>query len=169
MAGLGKWVAFAQGDTFGRVGPDLLRSLLVPLPGWLQPADLGTAEVPAIREEVRRLLTAAVSGERYRVGLRLVRQLWRDGRISNRPLSSTSSSHARDLVMHRVLGLLEQLGTDRLAICPEPKCGKLFVRITNKAYCSTRCQSRAWMRAERARNGQRERRRHVKKARARRR
>ena len=41
-------------------------------------------------------------------------------------------------------------GRGALDICPAPECGKAFVRVTRKRFCSQKCQSRIYMRALRA-------------------
>ena len=56
----------------------------------------------------------------------------------------------RDRFRFSVLRILNTVGVDKLAICPAPDCGRLFVRVTRKEYCSTRCQSRLYMRKYRA-------------------
>jgi hypothetical protein len=51
----------------------------------------------------------------------------------------------RDWVRYRVIRLLEDLGAEKLRVCKADGCGKLFFRVTQKKYCSTRCQSRIYM------------------------
>lgn len=54
----------------------------------------------------------------------------------------------RDRFLYRVIRLLEELGLENLSACPAPLaktekvCGRLFFRVTQKKFCSTRCQSR---------------------------
>ena len=48
--------------------------------------------------------------------------------------------------LHQIIRVLEATGFDRLFVCPAPGCGRFFVKVTKKTYCSTRCQSRVYMR-----------------------
>jgi len=48
------------------------------------------------------------------------------------------------LVVYEVARVLEAVGFEKLKACPE--CKRLFVKVTKKRFCSTRCQSRAYMR-----------------------
>ena len=58
----------------------------------------------------------------------------------------------RDWLLYRVMRLLEELGAEKLQVCPAPDCGRLFFKVTRKEYCSTRCQSRIYMRRYREEN-----------------
>jgi hypothetical protein len=59
-----------------------------------------------------------------------------------------------DLLLYQVIKLLEETGSERLLVCAAPQagthdsapCGRLFIKVTQKRHCSTRCQSRAYMR-----------------------
>jgi CGNR zinc finger len=55
-----------------------------------------------------------------------------------------------DWVRYRAIRLLEDLGAEKLLICPAPECGRLFFKVTRKEFCSTRCQSRIYMRGYRS-------------------
>jgi len=58
----------------------------------------------------------------------------------------------RDDMLYNVIASLMRAGTDRLQVCRAPiaggdkECGKLFVKVTRKRFCSQRCQIRAFMR-----------------------
>jgi hypothetical protein len=55
----------------------------------------------------------------------------------------------RDWLLYRVIRLLEQVGAQNLKTCPAPECGRLFLKVTRKEFCSARCQSRIYMRGYR--------------------
>jgi CGNR zinc finger len=52
-----------------------------------------------------------------------------------------------DRFLYQIIRVLEAVGVDRLKSCPE--CDRLFIKVTKKKFCSTRCQSRAYMRGYR--------------------
>jgi hypothetical protein len=67
-----------------------------------------------------------------------------------------ATGHLRDVFLYRTVQLLEIVGTNKLGICQAPmprdparRCGHVFVRVTQKEYCSTKCQSRTYMRGQR--------------------
>ena len=60
----------------------------------------------------------------------------------------------RDLLLYRLMMLIEVLGAQKLGICRSPfkngegddiECGRLFVKVTRKRYCSATCQRRIYM------------------------
>lgn len=54
-----------------------------------------------------------------------------------------------DVFYYQIARVLQAAGANRLRTCPAEDCGRLFVKVTKKAYCSTRCQSRIYMRHRR--------------------
>ncbi len=54
-----------------------------------------------------------------------------------------------DLLLYQIIRVLEAVGAGNLLACPE--CGRVFVKVTKKVFCSTRCQSRVYMRGYRER------------------
>jgi len=58
-----------------------------------------------------------------------------------------------DMVLYRLLALIEAMGAvDKFRLCPEASCRRIFLKVTNKEHCSTRCHSRAYMRKYRLEN-----------------
>jgi hypothetical protein len=55
-----------------------------------------------------------------------------------------------DRLQYETMRLLETVGAEKVLACPE--CGRLFLKVTKKRFCSTKCQSRVYMRAYRERN-----------------
>jgi hypothetical protein len=53
-------------------------------------------------------------------------------------------------LLYLAYALVQDVGPERIRICQRQKCGRLFVKTTRKAFCSTNCQSRDYMRAYRA-------------------
>jgi hypothetical protein len=58
-----------------------------------------------------------------------------------------------DRFQYQLIRLLQEAGVEKLLTCPAHKarpdtgiCGRLFLKVTQKNYCSTQCQSRAYMR-----------------------
>jgi hypothetical protein len=52
----------------------------------------------------------------------------------------------RDVFLHQFYGLLSSVGTDRLLLCPSPDCGRAFLKIGRREFCSERCQRRVFIR-----------------------
>jgi hypothetical protein len=69
----------------------------------------------------------------------------------NLVLSRHHDTHVTGDVQHRlpfqIWRVLDAVGRDRLLKCPG--CGKLFVKVTKKTYCSTRCYGTTYMKAYR--------------------
>jgi CGNR zinc finger len=55
-----------------------------------------------------------------------------------------------DRFQYQIVRVLEKAGANRLLACPAPGCGTLFLKVTKKRFCSTRCQSRVYMQRYRA-------------------
>ena len=55
-----------------------------------------------------------------------------------------------DRMLYKTMRLFESIGAERLLVCPE--CRRLFLKVTQKRFCSTKCQSRVYMRAYRERD-----------------
>jgi hypothetical protein len=62
-----------------------------------------------------------------------------------------------DRWMYQIVRVLEAVGVEKLRACPAPRpgepsteCGRFFLKVTVKKCCSTRCQSRMYMRGYRA-------------------
>ena len=59
-----------------------------------------------------------------------------------------------DRFLNKVIRSFEEVGLEKLQVCQAPLagsrddaiCGRLFLKVTRKEYCSTRCQSRTYMR-----------------------
>ena len=59
-----------------------------------------------------------------------------------------------DLFLYQVVRVLETGGAEKLLKCPASDCGRIFLKVTKKRFCSTRCQSRTYMRDLRKRERQ---------------
>jgi CGNR zinc finger len=55
-----------------------------------------------------------------------------------------------DLFAYQLVRVLETGGAEKLLACPAPECGRIFLKVTKKRFCSQRCQSRIYMRQLRA-------------------
>lgn len=51
----------------------------------------------------------------------------------------------RDVLLYQVAMLLAMVGEDRLRFCPAPDCGRAFVKVGRREYCSDRCQRRVFV------------------------
>ena len=71
-------------------------------------------------------------------------------RAQRRPRAASLLIEAtpRDLLFDQTNRVLPNVALEALQVCPG--CGKAFVKVTRKRFCSTRCQSRIYMRQLRA-------------------
>jgi hypothetical protein len=53
-------------------------------------------------------------------------------------------------LLYKTIRVLQAAGTTRLLACPEPNCQRLFLKVTQKRFCSSRCQWRHDKRTRRA-------------------
>jgi CGNR zinc finger len=51
----------------------------------------------------------------------------------------------RDVLLYQASTFLQAIGTDRLRRCPAPDCGRVFVKVGRREYCSERCQRRVFI------------------------
>jgi len=51
----------------------------------------------------------------------------------------------RNYLLYQVATSLARIGIDRLRRCPAPDCGRTFVKIGRREYCSERCQRRVFV------------------------
>ena len=52
----------------------------------------------------------------------------------------------RNVMRYQVLTLLERVGgAERLRLCPAPDCGRAFLKIGRRDYCSDRCRNRVFL------------------------
>ena len=113
-------------------------------------ATLTIADMQHIQADLFHLLAriAAGSGTSVRVKLTLVVMgpFHATGEKPDPVVTIGVSGPPRDQVLYRVIRFVEELGTERVKACPEPKCGRLFFKVTRKEFCSTKCQSRSYMR-----------------------
>jgi hypothetical protein len=55
------------------------------------------------------------------------------------------SGTPRDVLLFQVGTLIAAVGEERLQFCPAPDCGKAFIKIGRREYCSIRCQRRVFV------------------------
>lgn len=115
-----------------------------------------------LQAEVLALLTNIAERGMEQVELRLTfwvaRELRADARNDARAVRDSTAyvpdvgvlvyGPVRDWLLYRVIQLTLQTGAGNLRSCPD--CGRIFFKVTRKEYCSTRCQSRVYMRKYRA-------------------
>lgn len=123
---------------------------------------LTRAELQRLHADARSLLTGIVVSGDAEAALQL------EFSVARAPLRNLSSAartvyhpavwivvngSPRDRFLYRVIRLLDELGADKLHMCPTPECGRLFFKVTRKEFCSARCQSRVYMRRYREQPG----------------
>lgn len=127
-------------------------------PTEVRPGDLSLETLTLLQEHALQILrditkrpapSATVAGD-----LRL--SFWaianKDGSVRVRTMGPPL-----DRFLFQLIRLLGDAGVKKLLSCPAPKarpetgpCGRLFLKVTKKDYCSARCQSRAYMAKMRA-------------------
>ena len=114
---------------------------------WVKRPEPDREFLQALQDRARALLEQFVKGPAAIEGdLLLTFALTRaaDGRVGVQVHGSPLH-----LFLYQVVRALELGGAEKLSACPE--CGRLFLKVTKKRFCSTRCQSRVYMRAYRER------------------
>ncbi len=123
--------------------------------------DLRAKDVLALQSETLALIqSAAEPGSITEIVLRVPFAITRPG-SKRRPgdrarvLPIRDAMSIRDRFLYRLVRLLEHVGVEKLSRCEAPRawakndgerCGRVFLRVTSKAFCSQKCQSRTYMR-----------------------
>ena len=151
-------IEFAQASA-----DEALRSIaevfeFVQAPTPTDPKDADVKTVMGIQSETRNLLRELArdgyTGYELNVSGILMMRPERGGssRRIVRSMMNTDSMSVRDRFLHRVIRLLEGVTATQLQVCQAPQagsedpCGRVFLKLTRKEFCSARCQSRAYMR-----------------------
>jgi len=159
---LQRLVAFAEGET--ATFPDLVLKVgdgLVTAASSArkQVAALTPRQIEVLQTELRSFLRDAAAGSArmlapMHITLRVVTHPPdtppRGRRAQRTPLAASLliEGTPRDLLFDQTNRVLPNVALEALQVCPG--CGKAFVKVTQKRFCSTRCQSRIYMRQLRA-------------------
>lgn len=145
-------VDFAQVD-LGQASPRQLRELAWGVlllinretPGhWAKQPDADLRFLQALQDRARTILEQFVRGPVAIEGdLVLTFIVTRDdeGRVRVQVHGSPL-----DRFCYQIVRVLETGGAAKLLACPAPECGRIFLKVTKKRFCSPRCQSRIYMR-----------------------
>ena len=160
LAALQFAVQFAQADLDGadlREVSQRLRDFDIGIPGAAVGSPWSGAVLGAVQADVLQLLGHVAGRGVAFVDLQLKVMVVREDEAfrsprSTRRVSSGATGAIRDRVLYRLIRVLEEVGAEKLRVCPAPDCGRVFVKVTRKAFCSTRCQSRIYMRSYREEN-----------------
>jgi hypothetical protein len=85
---------------------------------------------------------------------------FRDGRLRTRNMPNTDAMSVRDRFLYRVVQLVTTIGAEKVLRCQAPRvrsttpCGRLFVKVTRKEFCTPTCAWRAHMRTVRKRESE---------------
>jgi hypothetical protein len=115
---------------------------------WVKKSPPDHEFLQALQERARALLAAFVKGRvtvEADLLLTFIVRRENDGRVRVQVHGSPL-----DLFLYQVVRVLETGGAEKLLACPAPECGRIFVKVTKKRFCSQRCQSRIYMRQLRA-------------------
>jgi hypothetical protein len=123
----------------------------------VRPGEFDRRMLAVLQEKTRALLTAiAAPFERSITIAGDLRLSFLAIREADGVVRTTLLGPVPDRLQYQLIRLLEDVGAERLLVCqaerPHPQtgiCGRLFVKVTQKKFCSTRCQSRHYMRMER--------------------
>jgi len=154
-------VDFAQKD-LGHLTPRQLRDLERLVQAFLNrekwvsehvDGAFGPKQLEFLQERTLEILTNLVNASSVGKGrlaiagdLRLSFYLSRDGdRVHIEVLGSPLH-----LLEYQLKEVLEAVGLGKLRVCPSTACGRLFLKVTKKEFCSARCQSRTYMQKRRA-------------------
>lgn len=134
---------------------------------WEDLNKMHAPELEALRLEVRALLRfLAGAHKNWSVATRVPIEIWptrtdpMPGSLVGRRLRKrlrrsqpgakvvTHFIHGtvRNVLLYQVVQLLERIGgVDRLRLCPAPDCGRAFLKIGRRDYCSDRCRNRVFL------------------------
>lgn len=134
-------------------------------PGTGKPIPL--ADLRAIQANALTLLMALVHNSEAAVEVRLTLRLADVGRMippelskifgmDRTPVIAITDGTPNDRFQLHLTQLLEQVGANKIKRCTAERprstgvpCGRLFVKVTRKEYCSATCQIRVYQRAAR--------------------
>lgn len=106
-----------------------------------------SAMVPELQRRARGMLDDAARGGNLAIAGDLVLSAWVVATKTGARIQIVG--HPLYLLLYQVAQVLAAVGLDRLGRCESVRrgrpCGRLFVRVTVKRFCSTRCQSRTKM------------------------
>jgi hypothetical protein len=111
-------------------------------------ARLGRVGLELLQREGLAVLDGLAQGGSFTVAGDLVLSFYairRDGELSIDVLGSPL-----DRMLYQIIRVIEKVGADRLLRCQAPDCKRLFLKVTRKEFCSTKCQMRMYMRGKRA-------------------
>lgn len=141
-------IEFAQLDVsaanWRQVHRDVVRFAYETQPiGTVKPSAVTRAALERLQTETRDLLMHLADGQPHEMdfSLRLLVARRTDGDVL-----ALWDGQLRDRFLYRLVQMLERQGIQKLQKCSRPDCGNLFLKVTSKAYCSTKCQSRQYMR-----------------------
>jgi hypothetical protein len=102
-------------------------------------------QVAALKSDLRAFVRflAGGSATEHQDGPRIQVELV-PAKAGNR-VSLFVNGEPRDVVLYQTLTMVEAVGIDRLRLCPAPDCGRAFVKVGRREYCSPRCQRRVFL------------------------
>jgi predicted nucleic acid-binding Zn ribbon protein len=162
LKALQRLVAFAEGETTTfpvlllRAGDGLVSASSDALK---RVAVLTPRQIEVLQAELRLFLRGAAGGNARMIApmhitLTVVTHApdtppkGRRARRSPRAASLVIDGAPRDVLFDQTNRVLPSVALEALQLCPA--CGKAFVKVTQKRFCSTKCQSRIYMRQKRA-------------------
>ncbi len=100
-------------------------------------------EVEELRLELRAFLRALAGGSwamppSFKPTLTLLRE-------ASRTRLLVTNGEPRDVTLYLAAAIAQEAGVDRLRCCPAPDCGKVFVKIGRREFCSFTCQRRVYI------------------------
>lgn len=118
---------------------------------WAQ--DVDTKRLAVYQSHARHLLDDVAHRRPLTIQGDLVLSFFGDARSGR--LNIWAMGTTLDRFRYQMIRVLEDVGLEKIQFCPAPKprssdlCGRIFLKVTKKEYCSTRCQLRAYMRTQR--------------------
>jgi hypothetical protein len=157
LAVLRRLVDFAEGcvTAFPAVLESGERFVAIGSSSAKQFAAMTAEQIEALRLELRDVFRRVAAGRTltlpsFRSVLDLVRDPLPAGRRPRsrepRTLSVIVNSPPRDAMLYVAQLVLTTVAVKRLSLCAAADCGKAFIKVTKKRFCSMRCQSRTYMR-----------------------
>lgn len=117
---------------------------------WKEDAPInGGPILEFLQQRTRELLVDVAAHTGFTLGATdLILSFW--GVTDGRRFRIVPRGNPDAVWLYQVVRLFEAIGTERIQMCPATDCGRVFLKVTKKEFCSTRCQSRTYMRKRRA-------------------
>ena len=116
------------------------------------PGSGGRIEYPVIEEIQRRtfaVLDTIARTRTFTVAGDLVLTFW--GFQQGEGIAVVAGGSSIDRFLYQLIHVLEEVGADRVVMCPAHNCNRFILKVGKRTHCSEKCYGRWYMSMKRAR------------------